>query len=300
MPPQTLPLGPDRPALPPPAVAAARPASGPVEEFVLRGESMTLGDLTRGLVRSRELLVMLARKDFFVRYRRASFGVLWAVGMAVVQAGVMAVVFSHIARIHTGVSYPTFVYAGVLPWLYFGGTLATASTAIVDGQGIATKIYFPRAVLPLVTVAASLYGFVPGLAVLAAFALGFGVPLGPHWVLLAPAIALMVLLTAGFGLVLAAVHVYFRDVRYLVQAALTAWVYLTPTFYPLRLVPGALRPLIAMVPTTGMIELFRAATVGADPGWLIPLGWTLLWTAGLLGAAATLYRRFDRVFVDLL
>lgn len=279
------------------------PAAGggsTVTGFDLAGESASLLLLFRELVGSWNLLVILSRKDFFVRYRRASFGLLWAVALPLIQAGVMAVVFSHVVRIHTGTNYPTFVYSGILPWTFFAGTLPGAATSIVDGQDIATKIYFPRPILPLVSIGSNLYGFLPGLVILLGFAAVGHVAFGLNWLLLLPATVVMVALTAGFALVMAALHVYFRDVRYLVQAALTAWLYLTPVLYPLSKAPGFLRHVLQVLPTTGMVELFRVGSVGADPGWITSFAITCGWSLALLGAAALLYRRFDRVFVDLL
>ena len=279
------------------------PAAGggsTVTGFDLAGESASLRLLLRELIGSWNLLVILSRKDFFVRYRRASFGLVWAVALPLIQAGVMAVVFSHVIKIHTGTNYPTFVYSGILPWVFFSGTLPGAATSIVDGQAIATKIYFPRALLPLVSIGSNLYGFLPGLVILLGFALIGHVSLGLNWLLLLPATVVMVALTAGFSLVMAALHVYFRDIRYLVAAALTAWLYLTPVLYPLNKAPGFLRHIIQALPTTGMVELFRVGSVGADPGWISTFGVTCAWAVGLLGLAALLYRRFDRVFVDLL
>ena len=152
----------------------------------------------------------------------------------------------------------------------------------------------------MVTVGANLYGFGPGLAILFGFALIGHVPFGPNWALLVPATMLMVLLTTSFCTVLAALQVYFRDLRYVVMAALTAWIYVSPVLYPIRLAPRLLRSIMEVVPTTGMVELFRAASVGPDPGWHTSLYYSLAWTGGLLVTALLLYRRFDRVFVDLL
>jgi ABC-type polysaccharide/polyol phosphate export permease len=268
--------------------------------FDLRGESTSLRLLVRKTVESRTLLVMLARKDFFVRYRRASFGLIWAVALPLVQAVVLAVVFSHVLRIRTATNYPAFVYSGIVPWIFFSTTLSAASTSIVDGQDMATKVYFPRAILPLVPIGSAIYGYVPAVIILVGIALLGHVHLGLNWLLLLPATALMVLLTATFSLVLAALHVYFRDVRYLVTAALTVWIYLAPILYPLKWAPNFLRHIIAVVPTTGMVELFRAGSVGADPGWVSSLVVTAVWAVALTAAAALLYRRYDRVFVDLL
>jgi ABC-2 type transport system permease protein len=94
--------------------------------------------------------------------------------------------------------------------------------------------------------------------------------------------------------------VYFRDVRYVVAAALIAWMYGTPVIYPIDKMHGLVRKLIEINPATGMVELFREAVGVHDPGWTAALPWTFAWIAGLLVVAALLHRRFDRVFVDLL
>jgi lipopolysaccharide transport system permease protein len=93
--------------------------------------------------------------------------------------------------------------------------------------------------------------------------------------------------------------VYFRDIRFMVQAMLIAWFYVTPIIYPLSKV-GTLATFLRINPVTGVVELFRAATVGADPGWLSALWWTLGWTIGMLIIGVVLHRRFNRVFVDLM
>lgn len=268
--------------------------------FELTGESTPILTLLRQLVASRGLLVMLSRQSFYVRYRRASFGLAWSVALPLFQAIVMAVVFSHILRVHAGVNYPTFVYSGLVPWLFFSGSLPTAATSIVEGQDMATKVYFPRAILPLVTIGSGFYGFLPSVAILVGFALVEHVSFGLNWLLLLPATLLMVVLTGAFALVLAAAQVYFRDVRYLVMAALTAWLYLAPVLYPLNQAPAILRRFIQVLPTTGMVDFFRAGSVGAGPGWAISLAYTGGWAVALLAVAAVLYRRFDRVFVDLM
>ena len=268
--------------------------------FELGGEATATRALVADLWRSRRLLGLLARKDFFVRYRRASFGTLWAIGLPVVQAVVLALVFSRIVKVATpGRSYATFVFSGVAAWTFFSSTLSVAGTAIVDGSALSTKIYFPRALLPLVAVAANAYGLVLSLVVLVVMAAATGSAPGARILLLVPATALLVALAAGFSLVLAALHVYFRDVRYVLQAALLAWFYVTPVIYPLTLARGLARWL-AVNPLTGAVELVRASVMGADTGWVSAVWWSLGWTAVLAVLALALHRRFDRVFVDLL
>ena len=268
--------------------------------FELRGERTPLGELVVGIWRSRSLISILARKEFFVRYRRASFGLFWAVGLPLFQAIVLAIVFSRIVKIEVGTSYAAFVYSGMVAWSFFNSTLSASSTSIVDGANLTSRIYFPRAVLPLVSITANAYGFVVNVGVLVLLCLATGVSLGPEVVVLVPAVALLLLLLAGFSLVLSALHVYFRDVRYLVAAVTTAWFYVTPVLYPLRLAPGALKVVVKANPVTGVVELFRFATVGADPGWGPTVAVTGLWTAGLVALGLALHCRYNRVFADLL
>jgi ABC-type polysaccharide/polyol phosphate export permease len=269
--------------------------------FELRGPTTPIPQLVVGLVRSRSLVRMLARRDFYTRYRRPTLGVLWAVGLPLVQAGVMAVVFTKIVRVRTPIPYIVFVLAGMVPWTFLSATLTTAVRSITSGSSIASKVYFPRSVLPLSNVGTSFYGFVPALGVMIAVAFAYGLPLRPRLLLLLPAMLAMVVLTASMSLVLAALQVYFRDVAYITNAALQPWLYASAVIFPVRIVPeGLLRSLVVANPATGMIELFRDAFTGLQSYTGTAVLWTVAWSAAFCILAALLYRRYDRVFVDLL
>lgn len=269
--------------------------------FELDGSSTTMRHLIVDVWRSRDLLATLARKDFFVRYRRTSFGLLWAVGLPLIQAAVLAVVFTRIVRIETGGNYGIYVFSGMLPWTFLSGTVNVGATSIVDGSALATKIYFPRAVLPLVTLGANLYGFLPGVAVLLIGAATIGEGINGDAVLLVPATILMVLFVAALTLLLGGLHVYFRDLRFMVQATLLAWFYATPVIYPLDEAVGTLRTILLINPATGMVTLFRAAVSDTGTTGLgTALVSTMVWTVCLAILALVLHARRDRVFVDLL
>jgi homopolymeric O-antigen transport system permease protein len=267
--------------------------------FELQGESTKIARFLRDLWRSRFLIRTLAKKDFFVKYRRASIGMLWAVGLPLIQAIVLAVIFSRIARFQTPIKYSVYAFSGTLPWGFFSGVVGSATTAIVDGSGLATKIYFPRAVLPMVVVASTFHGFLPALVVLVLMAAVLGVHIGIHLVLLIPAMALMIALSSAFALVFAPLHVYFRDMRYLVQAALLPWFWASGVIFPLKAL-GSWRRYFEFNPVVGMLELFRASLSAAPADYLRPVLISVVWVLVLWLAALPLYRRYDRVFVDLL
>ena len=276
-------------------------ASIPAEQgFELHGERGRLGALVRQLWRSRELVMMLARKDFFVRYRRATLGLLWAIGLPLIQATVYAIVLSQFVRFETAVDFPVFVFSGVLPWSFFGGSIGAGSTAIVEGSALATKIYFPRPVLPLVTVLSGFYGLVPGVVILFVMTLALGNPLTLSVLYVVPGMALLLLLSAGFALVFAALQVYFRDIRHIVGAITLPWFWASGIFYPLTKLSPTFRRFIEINPVVGVVQLFRASIGDPAPNWENALIWSGVWIVALFVVAGLLYRRYDRVCVDLL
>jgi ABC-type polysaccharide/polyol phosphate export permease len=283
----------------PPAAVARRPA----RTVSIGPGPRTRGDWLRDQWAHREVLRMLARKQFHVRYKRALFGVLWAVAVPGIQAGTLAVVFAHFVHARHGYSYPAFVVAGVFGWSYFAQTLATGSTAIVEGSSLADKLWFPRSVLVVSECFAALPGLLISIALLLILLPIFGVALAPHTLFLVPAVLLLVAFCMALTLCLSALHVYFRDVRYLIQAALLVLFYVTPVAYPQRRL-GDLGPWMDFNPLTGLVNMFHLAAVGRPELWATNIGRSVAVTAGLTVvltvAALEVHRRRDRLFVDLL
>ncbi len=276
----------------------ATPTTAP--SIDLQGETTSPGKLLREVWRARELLVILARKEFHVRYRRASLGLLWALGLPLLQSLVLVVVFSHVTHFKHAPHYAIFVLSGMTAFVFFAAAVGAGSTSIVDGTDISSRVYFPRALMPLVQVGTNLYSLAVTVAIVLLLCPVLGVSLGPDALLLVPAALLLVALTAGFCLVASALHVYFRDMRYAVVAALMVWMYITPVIYPTADAPKKLRLLLDLNPLTGVVDLFHFATVGPTG----PMTWALVvaaaWTAGLLVLGVGLQCRFNRVFADLL
>lgn len=246
----------------------------------------------------REVFGMLVRKDFQTRFKRASLGVLWAVAVPVLQGLVMAYVFSRVVRTGGGAGFGAYVMSGVLPWSYFGGTIGSGTTAIVDGSGLSDKVWFPRLLLVGVPVASNIVGLLISLVALLALGPLVGLHYGIELLLMVPAAALLIALTFGFAAVLSALHVYFRDTKFVVQAALLVWMYVTPIVYDRSLL-GRLEPWVDLNPMTGVVAIFHHA-VGHDDPLLRPVGISLACTVALVAIGLASQRRHDRLFVDRL
>jgi ABC-type polysaccharide/polyol phosphate export permease len=247
----------------------------------------------------REVLLTLARKEFQTRYKRASLGVLWAVAVPVVQGAVMTVVFSRVIRVGGGEHFSAYVMSGIMAWSYFASTLSSTSTSVVDGSGLADKVWFPRAVLPIVPVLANTVGLVISYLVLLALLPVLDAEVTARLLLIPVAMVLLVALSAGVGLVSSALYVYFRDVRFLVQASLLVWMYVTPIVYRKELF-GSQRWLLDLNPMTGVVTLFHMAVAGYESGWPRPVAITVGVSLVLLIVGVEAHRRHERLFVDKL
>jgi lipopolysaccharide transport system permease protein len=251
----------------------------------------------------RQVIYVLARKDFHVRYKRASFGVAWALAVPALQATVLIVVFSRLIRpIGHGVPYGAYVLSGIFPWTYLSTTLPPGSTSIVDGVGLTDKVWFPRAILPLIPCLSGLVGLMISMVLILIGAPLLGSPPTLSLLLLIPACLLLVMITMGICLVSSAMQVYFRDVRFIVGAAMMVWMYATPIMYPESAI-GHLAKFTDLNPMTGVITLFHLAVVGqaaSNRSWHWSVAFSVAVTAVLLAVGLEVQRRYDRVFVDLL
>ena len=247
----------------------------------------------------REVLGMLSRAEFHVRYKRASFGVAWAVAVPLVQAGVLAIIFSRLIHVSSTKNFGAFVLAGVLAWSYFSQGLIAGSTAIVDGANLTDKVWFPRALLPLVSVLSNVPGLLVSMVLLVLLMPLLGTPIEARILLLIPGCLLLVLFTAALSTCLSALHVYFRDVKFLVQAAILVWFYVTPIAYPKNFLHG-LASVIDFNPMTGIVTVFQEAVVGPQPGATRAIVIAVVCTVVLTIVAIEAQRRHDRLFVDRL
>ena len=248
----------------------------------------------------RDVISILARKDFQVRYKRASFGVLWAVLLPIVQGAIFIIVFSRVggkAFSHQPFNYSAYVLAGTMAFGYFGSSLAPASTAIVDGASFTDKVWFPRAVLPLAPTLGNLVSLLISMVILVVAVPIVHAHLALRILWIIPGCLLLVAFTTALGLLTSALHVYFRDVKFIVQAVLLVWMYVTPIVYPAHVLHH-IGPWLDYNPVTGIVAIFQYAAAGPfGPmlrGILISVGATIV----LFIAAVEAHRRHDRLFVD--
>lgn len=196
----------------------------------------SFNDIIKSLYARRELVHTLVAKELKSRYRGSVLGVMWTFLNPLALLLVYAVVFSVYMRIQVE-NYAVFVFAGLLPWIWFSSSLGDGVNAITGSGSLITKSMFPAEILPMVKTLANMMNYIFSLPLLFIFLLIYGIPLTPH-VLWLPLIALaQFLFTTGIVYYLSAVNVRFRDTQHILMNFLTLWFFLCPIIYPISQIP---------------------------------------------------------------
>ncbi len=249
--------------------------------------------------RRRDLLWQMTVRHLRGQYKQSVLGYAWAFVNPLSLMLILSFVFSVILRFESqGIPYPLFVLVGLLPWIFFAGALSSATESVVGASNLVTKVYFPREILPTAAVFTKVVDLGAGLIILAALMVYFGHP--PEWTAVwVPILFFIHLLFAlGLSLPLAALNLYFHDVRYLVGVVLTLWFYLTPVIYPMDIVPQSYRVIYDLNPNALMINAYRRVLLdGVSPGLdRLLLGLTISLCTVLVGYY--LFKRMEPGFAD--
>lgn len=255
----------------------------------------------RDLWRYRELLGFLAWRDIKVRYKQTVLGAAWALIQPVVTLVVFTLVFGKLAAMPSGgAPYPLLVMAGLLPWQLFANSLSNASGSLVSNTHLISKVYFPRLIVPLASIAVALVDFMIVLALYGVLSASFG--LLPDWRLLFLQLYAVAGLAAalGAGLWLTALTVRYRDFRFILPFIIQVGVFLSPVGFNTSNVPNW-RLVYSLNPLVGIIDGFRWCLLRSDqplywPAQTIGLAIILL----LLWSGTWFFRRTERSFADII
>jgi len=253
------------------------------------------------LWRYRELLGFLAWRDIKVRYKQTTLGVLWALIQPAVTLAVFTFIFGKLAGMPAGnAPYPLLVLCGLLPWQLFSAAFSNASGSLVANTHLISKIYFPRLIVPLSSVAVALIDFVVVLVLLAILYLWW--QFTPDWrIIFLPLFIVLTLLTAiGTGLWLTALTVKYRDFRFVVPFLLQVGLFLSPVGFSSTNLPNW-RFVYSLNPMVGAIDGFRWCLLRGEPV-LEPLNMAISigMAAVLLISGLWYFRHTERTFADLI
>jgi ABC-type polysaccharide/polyol phosphate export permease len=252
------------------------------------------------VVRYRELLGNLFRRDLQAKYRGSALGVLWTVANPLMLMGVYLLVFGVVwhSPFAQGGHYALFLLTGLAPWTFFAAAVQSATRSMLDNANLIRKTRFPRQLVPLSVVFAHLVSFGAMVAILLVVNfVALSRVRATEWLAI-PLFVLFVALVCGIALATASLNVLFRDVEFIVAALLVPLFFLTPILYPLTGSPVAKHHTVVQFihwanPLSPAIEAVRAPLfAGHLPRWSDAL-YLVLAAAVALVVGAFVFRSVD-------
>ncbi len=215
----------------------------------------------RDLGRRRYALWNLVLKDFRIRYRNMSLGVLWSLLNPLVMLGVLSFVMRFAAPQAGHRFFPVFILLGLVTFNFVSLSVSTGNVSLLENASLLRKVPFPRVLLPLSVVLSQVIHSAIQVLLVLGFAVAWRVPASPHLLWLPLIFGVEFAFVIGLVCLCASLNVYFRDMRYLVESGLTVYFWFSPVFYALDSVrehlPPALFALYVLNPLAGCIDAAR-------------------------------------------
>ncbi len=264
----------------------------------------------RELIAARELTANLVRRDLKVRHRGTFLGMLWSLTTPLLIVGLYYFIFTYLIRTTLNnpvrpdgqvVPFALSFFCGLTVWNFFSSSVAASTTSVVDSGYLLSKVYFPRAILPLSAVLSAGVTFCFEFAVLSVVTvLVVGLP-GAHILWLPLIMAVVFGLALGLALFLSTITVFLRDVAHFVGVFMQMWFWATPIIYSLQDVssrPAVVR-LLELNPMTGVVVSFRnVVLLGNAPDFRL-LGYAAAVALALVVGGALAFGRGQRLFSEI-
>jgi lipopolysaccharide transport system permease protein len=247
----------------------------------------------------RDLFYLLVTRDIKIMYAQTVLGFSWAVLNPMIQIVIFTLVFGRIAKIQTdGIPYFLFATVAIIPWTYMSNALTVSSQSLVSGQNMLGKVYFPRLLFPMAPVFAKLPDFFISLIIVAFAMIYYGRAPSASIFYIPLFVLEMIIIPAAMGLWLSAMAVRYRDVKFIVQFLIRMLMFTAPIVYSASSIPEQYRMLYSLNPLVSVIEGMRACMLGLPIPWEFVVPGFFI-SVLLLVTGAFYFRRFDRVFVDV-
>jgi lipopolysaccharide transport system permease protein len=248
----------------------------------------------------RDLVYFLTKRELQIRYKQSFFGVSWALLQPLVLAFLFALIFgTFIDAPSEGISYPVFVVAGIVPWLFTSQAITMGANSLVVDSELISKVYFPRIALPIARAMSLVIDLAVSFVVVVAVALAYGVGIEATVVLVPAFLLLGIVTTFALSSLLAAVNVKYRDVQLVMPMLVQVLFFLSPVVYPGSAVPEDWQNVYALNPLASVLDGIRWAFFGVGaPSW-VEVAISTASALVLLFISLSYFRRTEHYFADL-
>ncbi|WP_238546514.1 ABC transporter permease [Paenibacillus sp. TCA20] len=208
----------------------------------------------------RELLIQLVIRDIKVKYKNSVLGMLWSLLHPTLIMIIMTIVFSQLFKFNID-NFPVYLLSGNIIFNFFSLASSSAMNSIMANASLMGKVYIPKYIFPISKICFEFVNMLISMIALILVIFITKVPIDETVFLSFIPLAYIFIFSLGIGLLLSSVAVFFRDTIHLYSVLLTAWMYLTPLFYPIDIIPEKYILLIYLNPLYYFVECFRSTVL---------------------------------------
>ncbi|WP_441280328.1 ABC transporter permease [Tardiphaga sp. 862_B3_N1_1] len=247
---------------------------------------------------ARYMFSMLVWKKIRASFGEMYFWFVWLCARPLVYVLIFGL-FKRWSEAKTGVEIPytLYIYSGLILWYYFMETAIDVSVNIKANASLITKIYIPRLLTPTVPLVANLMDLAISAIPLAIMMIYFGVYPGWSILMVLPTLALVMLMSLGTGLVIAAVTLRLRDFQKVFEFTLYLAMFVSPVIFSPKMIPEQFHVVYHLNPMVGALTGWRASLFGESfpwEVWLYSLGFTTI----VVFLGLYLYMRYEHELVE--
>lgn len=204
----------------------------------------------------KDLFYELIKKDIKLKYRNSTLGILWSMINPLLMMIVLSIIFMTLFK-NDIPNFPVYVLIGRILYQFFSEATNFAMDSIHSNGQLIRKVYVPKYFFPLSRVCSSLITSIIAFIPLVIMMVVTDTPF--QWVNLLFVIPLFYLfiITAGIGLLLSSINVFFKDMKHFYSIVLLVLMYMTPIFYPASIIPEKFMLLVMLNPLYPTVEMFR-------------------------------------------
>jgi ABC-type polysaccharide/polyol phosphate export permease len=212
-----------------------------------------LGSYVRELWRRREFAFELSRTDLHAQHFNTVFGQFWLILNPLLLACVYFVLVDILRARTGGIDFLAHLMAALFVYHFVTDAIRQAVRSVTGGGRLILNTAFPRLLLPGASVITAFKRFIPTVVIFIPVYLVAGLPFGPELLWLIPVFGLFLLLATGLAVLVAAGHVYFRDLKNFLTYALRLWLYASPILYFASEVPDRYQFLLLLNPLAPLL-----------------------------------------------
>ncbi|WP_035796896.1 ABC transporter permease [Butyrivibrio sp. MB2005] len=210
------------------------------------------------IIEYKDMIYSMVKRELRGRYQKSALGMLWALLFPLFQIAIYTFVFGVIFPSSIE-NYYIYLTAGIVPWTFFSEAVGQGAGCIVNNSNLATKIYFPREVLPISAVLAKFINMLLAFVIVFLFIVIGGVGINPAAIWFLPIVMIAeFILCLGFTLLFSAITVYIRDMEYIVGILMMAWIWGTPIMYSMDNLQPIVKVILLCNPMTSIVQSYHA------------------------------------------